>query len=407
MEDPETIASSLSSEDDSPSPRSHSDNNQRKNPGESRAGAPPATRRLSGSSSNRNGNATRKARERPPVPRTRNGGMGESGHSNSSRRGLRAGPKLSWKADPRARFSDWRIEIFSDGSAESDIVYPIHRNICGFGPRKSEFLVREFIQRQNDINYQSDGANTTELELPASQKDAFPMVLDFMYYTQEAKQALTAERACAVFKLSEVLDIPALQNVIVEFYRKNVSLKNMGEFLSHAEKAKADRLVLVAKAKIGSLITEKPELAGLLPPKFLFDVLSIGRQQLMELRSQNPKRYSEEMEFSQSRHWSKAAYICASHNESVLTPKLFEEVFGEDLLPSIDSSIALRVLALDFKMREGDSECTSLQRRCVSSITEDWASFQGQYESQEAVSNTLKALPSHVLADILVKSMNK
>jgi hypothetical protein len=407
MEDQETIASSLTSDDDNPSIRNHSDNNQLQNSnGEAHARAPPPTGSI------KNGQNA-EVKDRPPVPSIKSGGLDKSQRSASrrdsasGRASLRVGPKLSWKSDPRSSFSDWRIEVFTDGSAGSDMVYPIHRNICGFGPRKSEFLVREFMQRQNNINYQSDGANTTELELPASQANAFPMALDFMYYTHEAKQALTAERACAVFKLSEILDMPALQNVIVEFYRKNVTLKNMGEFVSHAEKVKADRLLLVAKAKIGSWITEKPELAGLLPPNFLCDVLSIGREQLVELRSKNPKRYSQEMEMSQSRHWSKAAYICVSHNEKITTAKLFEEVFSEDLLPYIDSTIALRVLALEFKIGEGGSEYTSLQRRCVSSIAEDWASFQRQFQSPEAVSNALTAMPSHVLADILVKSMNK
>jgi hypothetical protein len=243
--------------------------------------------------------------------------------------------------------------------------------------------------------------------LSESQAQVFPMVLDFMYYTKEVKQAMTAEIACAVCKLAEELEVPPLQNAIVEFYRKNINLKNMGEFIACAQQVKADRLMLVAKATIGSLVTEKPELAGLVPPKFLADILEIDRQQLLELREKDPEKYSIRRELSQSRHWSKAAYICASENESMLTKRLFEQLTSEELLPAIDPSVALKLMALDSKFNEGSSENTSLQKRCVESMTDDWDTFQQGFDNLDGASDALKNVPSHILADILVKYMNK
>jgi hypothetical protein len=61
---------------------------------------------------------------------------------------------------------------------------------------------------------------------------------------------LTAEQSCAVFKLAELLDIPALQNAIVDFYQGKISLKNMGEFMAAASQAKAKNQLFVFKAKI-------------------------------------------------------------------------------------------------------------------------------------------------------------
>ena len=421
--------------------------------------------------------------------------------------------QLSWKSDPLESYSDWIIEIqildddenndsgerssscrsrdrrcpaqnnesttsqspapptlssstscnnsrnIGDNSSNNRLIrYRIHRNIVGFGPRKSDYLTRLFrhkndSQRSNQNENNDDGISqttttisttngVTTLHLKKSLIQVFPMVLDFMYYTpkeQSSSQTLNSEKACCVFRLSEILEIPALQNFVVEFYRKNTSLKNISEFLTNATKHECDRLELVAKAKIGSLITEKPELAGLIPPKFLKSILEIGRNQSLELRGKDPITYTVEMEESQSKHWSKAAYICVSrvgdHSpQTTLTSTELSELFDEALLPFIDPSIALRVIQLDYQLllqeqqqRQSSSMSTisdsslsssqqqqpytNLQKRCVLSLTNDWSNFLSEFNNSQQqeteVSDALKVLPSHVLADILMKSMNK
>jgi hypothetical protein len=322
----------------------------------------------------------------------------------------RGGPTLSWKSDPEASFSDWRVEIYYNDYCEPD-VYNLHRNIVGYGPRKSSFLTREFIQSKETISHDNDAnendAKATRLDLTEAQAQVFPMILDFMYYTKEVKQSLTAERACAVYKLSEKLELPALQNSIAEFYRKNLSVNNMGEFLNAASKANIDRLLLASRAKIGTLIIEKPKLASHVPPKFLAEILEVSQKQLEELRSKEPEKYPQELELSQSKHWSKVAYVCASHNESIMTTELFEQLTSAESLPAIDVSVALKFLALDAKFHQETSEYTSLQQRCFKSITNDWEAFQKGYSSPESMMHSLKGLPSQILADILVKSMNR
>jgi hypothetical protein len=338
-----------------------------------------------------------------------------SGHrrTNGNSHGrLAGGPRITWKADPEESFSDWRIEVYYDQMGGERDVYHIHRNICGFGPRKSDYLLQDFRSLSRDVVYDSE-ACVTRLDLPAARAHVFPMVLDFMYYSQESKQTLTAERACHVFKLAELLSIPGLQKAIADFYMKNLSLKNMGEFLTAANQNKADGLLVVSKAKIGQMITEKPELSGLVPPKFLADILLISRKQLDEAREKEPEKYSEELVKSQSRYWSKAACICAAHNEGILTRKLFDALTSEESLPFIDSSVAPKLLSLDAKFNpqggkgKNSGKFTSLQRRCVDSISEDFRAFQRGFSSPEAVSETLTEVPSHVLAAILVKSMNR
>jgi hypothetical protein len=255
--------------------------------------------------------------------------------------------------------------------------------------------------------HSSHGACVTQVNVTAPHAKVLPLVLDFMYYSKEAKQTLTAERACNVFKVAELMEIPMLQKAIADFYTKNLTLRNMGEFMMAASKSKADRLLAVSKAKIGQMITEKPELSGLVPPKFLVDILLISHKQLEDARAKEPDKYTEDLVKSQSRYWSKAACICASHNESILTRKLFDELTSEECLPHIDRSVAPKLLMIHARLNTGENgNLSSLERRCIESIADDWQSFQKGFSSPEAVSNTMKDLPSHVLAEILVKSMN-
>ncbi len=135
---------------------------------------------------------------------------------------LTRGPRITWKAVLEESFSDWRIEVCYDQMGGERDVYHIHRNIYGFGPRKSDYLLQDFRSlSRRDVVY-GGKAYITRLDLPAACAHDFPMVLDFMYYSQESKQTLTAERAaCHVFKLAKLLSIPGLQKAIADFYIKN------------------------------------------------------------------------------------------------------------------------------------------------------------------------------------------
>jgi hypothetical protein len=313
--------------------------------------------------------------------------------------------KLSWKSDPLASFSDWSIEIICQETSAVGM-YHLHRNILGFGPRRSDYFSRLFLEGLNEFDYDGIG-NFSVLELEKGKADVFPMVLDFMYYTKEVKQTLTAERACAVYSLAEFLEVPALQRAVTEFYRKNLSLNNMTDFLGCATKYKAEELLMVAKAKIGTLITERPELAGLVPPMFLADILHTSKDHMDDLHAKEPTKYTKEWQQAQSRYWSRAAFICAIHNESEISKEVFEKLTDEKALPAVDLSVALKLLAMDAKLNKGTTDFNSLQRRCVDSIVDHWETFQRGFSSVDAVSKALKGLPSHVLADILVKSMTR
>eukprot|EP00934_Nitzschia_sp_Nitz4_P001147 Nitzschia sp. Nitz4//scaffold19_size178191//63877//65142//NITZ4_001971-RA/size178191-processed-gene-0.14-mRNA-1//1//CDS//3329540661//1147//frame0 len=342
---------------------------------------------------------------------------GGSGHRRRSAIPGPTGPKLSWKSDPVASYCDWRIEVEHQYTQQNEVhpdiqsppkvdIYNLHRNIVGFGVRKSNFLVRAFNRQVEDRNY-VQGANVTRISIPANQAEAFPFVLDFMYYTKEVKQTLTAERACCVFKIAELLDIPPLRVAMEEFYQQTLSLKNMADFVGAATKAESERLLFVARAKIGSLIIEKPQLAGLVKPTFMVGILQVNSQQVKELQLQNPDSYPVERIMSQSKIWSKAAYICASHNQSVMTKEIFDAMTSEECLPAIDVSVSFPILMLDAKFDPNNKEYKNLQKRCVTSILDDWDGLRKSFDADTDISLELQKLPSHVLTDILMKSMKR
>ncbi len=343
--------------------------------------------------------------------------------------------RVSWKSDPKESFSDWTLHVvYKDSNNKRRIdVYHVHRNVVGFGHRKSNFLLREIrrAELQEFVSFdsnnqtelelkelinaggkkQKDKAIITRLKLPSeSQARSVPMVLDFMYYTNETKQRMSADRSCNVFKVAEGLEVEALQKAIGEFYMKNLSLKNLGEFLTAATKVKADRLLTICKAKIGQMITVKAELSAMVPPKFMAEILSLSSRQLDEARRKEPKKYTGDVVVSQSRYWSKAACICASKNESIMTPKLFQKLTSEESLPYIDVSATPKLLAMEstfFETKTANNQLTSLQRRCVESIGDDFDAFQECFESHQEIAESLKHLPSNILSEILMKLMTR
>lgn len=305
---------------------------------------------------------------------------------------------ISWKSDPKASFSDWKLEIKSLDGGDLEI-YHVHRNIVGFGPRKSDFFRREFMDQDSKV---------TQLDIPEDQIKVFPMILDYMYYSREVKvKKLTADLASSMFKLSEFLGVETLKKGLVDFYRKNVTLQNVEEYIECAKIKGADDLVEVSKSTIGGVIVNKPSLAGLVSPNFLMDIIEYYRKQSEDIKERQPEIYSRREELIQSLHMSKVAYACASHNQSVMTKDLFEKLTDERALPAIDVSVALPFLLMSVTFGDGTTTYTSLQQRCVKRITNDWEAFQRGFSSQEKATESLRKLPSHILADILVTTMNR
>jgi len=149
--------------------------------------------------------------------------------------------------------------------------------------------------------------------------------------------------------------------------------------------------------------------------KFMADILSISSKQLAAARAKEPMKYTNELIISQSRYWSKAACICASHNENTMTQKLFAKLTSEESLPYIDVSATPRLLSMESAFfgsdnnggRRNANQLTSLQRRCVESIGNDFDAFQKCFDTHQEIAESLKHLPSSILSEILMKLLTR
>ena len=383
-----------------------------------------------------------------PASSTLNGASNHSTKSSASQRVRRrsslasASTGLSWKSDPKNSFMDWTVHIVQEDTGHVD-VYPVHRNMVGFGLRKSLLLLDHFQeqirlrqdqlerhQRQLPMDYSDNERwimnSTSRLSVPSiKHAKAFPMVLDYLYHTRESKASLSAELACCVYVLAQTLKVDGLSKAITDFYAKNLSLKNMGVFLNCAAQlipldsdgsercstTKGASLLAVSKNKIGTLLAEKPELAGLVPPHFLTEILDISRQFMEEKHKSDPQAFTSSWLKQSYQHWNKAVVTCCVHHEQTLTVDMFDRLTSEKVLPTIDTSMAINLLQLHKKFHGGprgsaDAASTTLEGRCIDCITDNWSIFQGGYDNSDAVSNALKDLPNDILAQILVRTMN-
>ena len=258
-----------------------------------------------------------------------------SNANNNNSEGLK---RVSWKSDPKTGFSDWTLHVaYRDSSDKLRInVYHLHKNIVAYGNRKSNYILRDIMD--NELKEIFDFTNSTELEIKKllitrsnnkkksktgkipnltilklqneTQAAAVPVVLDFMYYSNETNQRMSADQSCNIFKVAEGLKIRALQTAIGEFYEANLSLKNMEEFLTAATKTRANMLLAICKAKIRRMIDALPELSEQVPDEFLPDILD---QSYHSIRGSNILDKSGR---SRSRKKKQGFNLCSTTNTS-------------------------------------------------------------------------------------------
>lgn len=321
-------------------------------------------------------------------------------------------PMLSWRSDPEQSFSDWKIEVRTMGERTVDF-YHVHRNIVGFGPRKSGYFAKQFLKFNHQVRTNPTLEPMSKLILPTIEAKVFSFALDYLYLTEgQTQPTLTAESACGVYKLAQRLEIPTLQATITEFYRKHLNVSNMGKFLRAANVHQVDQLAFVAKARIGSLITGDPSLARLIKPTFLAhleEILSNHRQQVMQHVQRSRPEAFESLERAQAKRWSRAIYFCSIATGNTFTADILEQVLSEKSLPAIDGTVALEILDLYTRViKTYTLRRQNLERRCAKGIMDDWLSFRRRYDSPEKLQEAIESLlPPKLVREILNHGQNR
>jgi hypothetical protein len=319
-------------------------------------------------------------------------------------------PLLSWRSDPRESFSDWKVVVRHQGTHQVED-YHVHRNIVGYGPRKSRYFAKEFLEFDRLVKTKERNPDpVSQLTLPSGLAQVISFALDYLYLTEgDTQPTLTAEKACLVYKLAERLEMPTLQTTVAEFYRQHIKVSNMGKFLRAATVNDASKLTFVAKARIGSLVTEDPTCARLIKPMFLVQLSEMLQEHRATLRSSSmaKKRTStdfEKMERLQSKRWSRAIVYCSQATGNVFDPVLLEGLVSEDSLPVIDGTASLDLLRLYETVTGGRArQRESLERRCALGLMEDWVLVERHFgSSKELRAEIHSVLSSELEQQVLI-----
>jgi hypothetical protein len=133
---------------------------------------------------------------------------------------------LSWRLDPVFSFSDWRIQVYSKNTNNTMEVFHVHRAVLAFGKRRSGYFGHLF---HYAIGNESP---VTILELNERAAAAFGEFLDYMYSSRAF--VLRTNNAVALSFLAQCFMVPELQTDVDAFIRADLSLSNVGTYMSQA-----------------------------------------------------------------------------------------------------------------------------------------------------------------------------
>ncbi len=323
---------------------------------------------------------------------------------------------LSWRSDPSASFSDWTIEVATveDDRIVCSTFFHCHSNVLVWGPRKCDVFVKLFQERMQLV----PPTTITQIELPVSEAEVFPILLDFVYC--ETTLSLSANQICSIYLLAERFENEMLVTAIHNFVENLLDFEQSIEFLSYARshdmREKIERLVLSMISKICGYLVQYPAEAKNVPPELLAHILHRRAQVMKVLKGEDPRKFSGEWEVHRSKLMSLVVAECCHHaatsksGEHQLTRRTFERLINSKHLPALDSEAALKMLQvdaiLDAKKETGDvtqrNQLSSFESRCVKALVTDWREILT--ENQGSIfSGVLSSIRSHILADILLQ----
>jgi hypothetical protein len=318
---------------------------------------------------------------------------------------------LSWRMDPSVSYSDWTIEITRTTTVTSKTAsidrYYVHRNVLAVGPRHSEYFAAQFqLQMQENLN------GISRIVLEDSRADVFPLLLDFIYCGQIPEQ-WTAAAAAALHHLSEYFDMPRLREMVEKFYHQHLTMATLVDFISQAKEHHAETLLQIAvKKSVQHLLEIDPLTARLLGPELLLQILNKNQElgnrrygfHVSKLVAACCCRSSSQEEELQGNNEQQQQQQQQQH-----TKELFDQLTDMQILPYIESKAAVYLLSIDaeYHYSPPQPELTCLQQRCTQAITEKWSSIRARLPTDEALSQALAKVPSHILIDILMKATSE
>ena len=294
---------------------------------------------------------------------------------------------LSWRLDEADSLSDWTITVTrahrehastttgeGQGRAKAPLSpaaarqYHVHKNILAVGRKRSEYFVGLF-RSQDQLAELIDA--TSYIELEGSAADAFPVMLDYLYYTDPddvkfGATNITVENVVALRHLAQYFRIRELFDVATDRLHSDLLSGDLGrnsltfilEATIYGDERLANAAIDVCAEKLGNIAGKDFQK---LPPNLFVKILS-----------------SAKLSDKQSIHlsWIVAHYCEAHSDEDEIDEDLFVIMTDETIMPEVDEKAALLLLKFLTGLilsPKNNAAMKNLKARCMGMISSTWA----------------------------------
>ena len=317
--------------------------------------------------------------------------------------------QLKWRGDPEKTHSDWKVEIVICGcdnnhGEESENhcnvalpqieTYHVHKCFLGYGPNGSSYFERLF---QTSERYAEADSCTSRIELDSLAAKAIPNLLDFVYSSNDKALNINTENCTALHYLGQYFEIRRLRWLARQFWKKDLSLKNVDVYYEHAKIFHDDKL-LQAVAVTCSY--------NIMKIKVTSRIVQIS----------HPDMWVEILEEANDCPYTRlhiSSLIAENCSNNATDFETFQRLTPEEKLPKIAFDAASKFSDLEDRIgvtddgegnreSEADHNLSSLQQRCIESISENWEKLD--VASQETMDFLKRKKPSF-LAELLAKSL--
>lgn len=147
--------------------------------------------------------------------------------------------ELSWRSDPDKSHSDWTVIVCLESSNLPGTSYPVHKCKLAFGPRRSNYFAAIF-----KTSLAEGAKRESELKLQESAADAFPTVLDWLYFGKYG--TLSPISATALMHLAEYLRIKSLFEKVASYVKSDLNPSTAPVYVREANKYGLNKLMVAA-----------------------------------------------------------------------------------------------------------------------------------------------------------------
>ncbi|CAB9504891.1 nervous system development [Seminavis robusta] len=335
--------------------------------------------------------------------------------------------QLKWRADPKVTFSDWTIQVVSEGEAPAidtkvsaisaspapapdvaasttatpapvtkgsmispsphptkkaeakssdDLKTPAAKAVVEIKTRTDTYNVHRYFlgfgSRRSEyfgrIFQEAKSGTKSKLELEPLAAKAFPDVLDFLYDPRSPLQIET-ETAVALHHLGIKLEMTHLQHYAKEFCQSDLSLSNIETYYAQAKLFDDSAVMDLVVQFVGKNVTE------------------ISATSNFVRRQTNAALWKQALEhvlvassnFATDLHLSKLISEFGAANKDTLTAAMFVDLTDESKIRKVDPDAALALCQLDDDLHarsaagsDSSKELSSLQQRCATALAKTW-----------------------------------